>query len=67
MSTSASIHGSSVHSVKARATVSSGGPWYPMPVTLPGWIQEPLPEPGRTAAMYMIWTGLVQPLEVFGR
>src|SRR5579872_7057643 len=25
----ASIHGSSVHSVRARVTVSSGGPWYP--------------------------------------
>ena len=26
---SASIHGSSVHSVRARVTVSAGGPWYP--------------------------------------
>src|SRR5580658_798228 len=26
---STSIHGSSVHSVRARVTVSSGGPWYP--------------------------------------
>ena len=26
-----------------------------------------LPEPGRTAAMYMIWTCLSQPVEVAGR
>jgi hypothetical protein len=49
-----------------------------MPVTLPppvpgevtapeGQGYEELPEPGRTAPTYMIWTGLVQPLEVFGR
>ncbi len=29
--------------------------------------QVELPEPGWMAPMYMIWTGLEQPLEVFGR
>src|SRR5580704_9888499 len=50
---SASIQGSSVHSVSARVTVSSGGPWYPdasavpMAATLPpgtgGTDRPPLP------------------------
>src|SRR5262245_2512113 len=63
----ASIHGSSVHSVSARVTVSSGGPWYPdasvavpMPATLP------LPGPGLAAARAGLDGADEQDLDRFG-